>query len=71
MTLAELQARLAKIELAIDAVIEGGASESRLNDQQVEMWIKKLTLAELRAMRKETQTEINALTYPQGGRYVS
>ena len=71
MTLAELQARLVKIDAAIDAIIEGGASESRLNDQQVEMWIKKLSLTELRQMRKETQIEIASFIYPQGGRYVS
>jgi len=71
LTLAELQARLVKIDAAIDAIIEGGASESRLNDQQVEMWVKKLSLTELRQMRKETQIEIAAFTYPQGGRYVS
>ncbi len=64
-----LQARLIKIDTAIDLILSGGVSESKLNDMQIEMWVKTLSLNDLNKMRDRTMEEINALTQNAGGGY--
>lgn len=71
LTLAQLQARLTQIDATIDAILTGGASESKLNDQQVEIWVKKLSLKELQDMREITEQQIASLSGTRRGFYAS
>jgi hypothetical protein len=64
-----LQARLIKIDTAIDLIISGGVAESKLNDMQIELWVKTLSLRDLNSMRDRTIEEIYALTQNAGGGY--
>lgn len=71
LTLAQLELRLTQIDAAIDAIITGGAAESKLNDQQVEIWVKKLSLKDLQDMREITEQQIASLNGTRRGFYAS
>lgn len=65
-TLAELQSQLAEVNSAISAVLTG-AQEYRFNDGQIESWVKRGDLKELRAFKNDLENQINDLTDDGGG----
>ena len=65
-TLAELQSQLTEVNTAITAVLTG-AQEYRFNDGQIESWVKRGDLKELRFMKNDLETQINDLVDDGGG----
>lgn len=63
------RAELVKINTAIDIILTGG-QDTRIDDTQVEMWVKRADLATLYARQGQLEAYIDRYDRP-GGYYAS
>lgn len=70
-SLETLHLQLVKVNAAIDIVLTGASSEYKLNDMQVEQWVKRLSLDDLMKMRDDLEMRIDTAEGTNGGCYVS
>ena len=66
MTLLELTTRKA-LYLAAEAAIVGGAQEYRIRDGQIDRWLRRVDLEQVRAELNKIDTQIAALSPTRSG----